>query len=321
MVLKILLLGLNSAGKTTLIRHVLEGKEFEELENLPPTDGLKTDEYRYRRLVEIAIFDCGGQRQFLEGYFTEAMERTIFSNARILFWVVDVGDKEKLEESRFWFKKTYESLKEFSPDAKIFILAHKSDLKGKITKKDLKSFFEEAGGLTGVKYYTTSVKTKTARTVLCRELNKLIEKTETTRIKELQKTLDKINKKFNAKFTLLINKDDGLEIASSISSELESKVITKEASDFLQYLSVKTLIYPLNIAQDLVKQFNENKFLASSVLNTTIYKFDAEFLILKDIHDLISLFIATPISGISIEKVEQEITKATPKLLDLLKIT
>ena len=98
MVLKIILLGLSNAGKTTLIRHILEGKEFEELENMPPTEGINTNEYRYRRLVEISVFDCGGQKQFLEGYFSEKMERTIFSNVRVFFWVVDVSDVDRLEE-------------------------------------------------------------------------------------------------------------------------------------------------------------------------------------------------------------------------------
>jgi len=321
MVLKILLLGLNSAGKTTLIRHVLEGKEFEELENLPPTEGVKTDEYRYRRLIEISVFDCGGQKQFLEGYFTESMERTIFSNVRILFWVVDVGDKEKLGDSRFWFRQTLNSIKNFSPKAKILILVHKYDLKDKISKDKLKNFFTESDPLTGVTFYTTSAKTKTARTILCRVLNDLIEKTETDRMKNLQKILDKLNTRFNAKLTMLINKDDGLEITSSIGSELQAKVLSKESIEFLEYLSVKTLIYPLSIAQELVLQFKEKGFLDSQTLNTTIFKFDAEYIILKDIHEFISIFIATPITRISIEKIEQEIEKLTPKLLEILKIT
>ncbi|NVM52453.1 MAG: hypothetical protein HWN66_02035 [Candidatus Helarchaeota archaeon] len=320
MVVKILLLGLNSAGKTTLVRHVLEGKEFEELENLPPTEGVKTDEYRYRRLIQISVFDCGGQKQFLEGYFTERMERTIFSNARVFFWIVDVADKEKLGEARFWFKQAYNSLKKYSPNAKIFVLAHKYDLKDKISKEVLKKFFIEKEPLPKVKFYSSSVKTKAARRILCGVLNSIIEKTETERMKNLQKILDKLNKRINASVTMLINKDDGLEIASSISPELDSRIITKDASDFLQYLSIKTLIYPLSVAEELVRQFRKNRFLQSKTLNTTFYKFDAEYLIIKDIHKYVSIFIAAPITRVSLDKYEQEITKVAPRLLEILKL-
>ena len=170
MVLKIILLGLSNAGKTTLIRHILEGKEFEELENLPPTEGINTNEYRYRRLVEISVFDCGGQKQFLEGYFSETMERTVFSNVRVFFWVVDVSDIPRLEESRSWFKKAFAALKQFSPEAKIYVLAHKADKKDKISKEKLKAFFTEKDSLPGVPFFTTSVRSKTARDVICRIL-------------------------------------------------------------------------------------------------------------------------------------------------------
>jgi Ras-related GTP-binding protein A/B len=321
MVLKINLLGLSNAGKTTLIRHILEGKEFEELENLPPTEGINTNEYRYRRLVEISVFDCGGQEQFLEGYFSETMERTVFSNVRVFFWVIDVSDINRLEESRSWFKKAFESLKQFSPDAKIYVLANKYDKKDKIPKNELKEFFTEQGPLADVTFHTTSVKSKTARTIICRILNALIEKTETLRIKNLQKITDGLISRLNAKLIMLINKDDGLEINSSIGPEIETKLIDKEAIEFLQYLSVKTLIYPINIARDLVEQFREKGFLNSKGIDTTIFKLDEEYIFIRDIHKSISIFIATPIMHLSIDRFEQEIAKITPKLLEILKIS
>jgi len=320
MVQKILFMGLNGAGKTTLIRHVLEGKELEELESLAPTEGVKTDEFRYRRLVEISTFDCGGQKQFLEGYFTESLERTIFTNVRVFFWVVDAADQKRLSDSRSWFKRAYNSLKLYSPKAKNIVLVHKYDLKDRITKDKLKKFYSEEEPLPGVSFVISSVKTKSARRILCKVFNTLIEKTETERMKNLQKVLDKLNKKLNSIVTMIINKDDGLEIASAISPELEAKLITKEASDFLQYLSIKTLIYPLNMALRLVQEFRQNKFLKSKKLNATTFQFDAEYLIIKDIHDLISIFVATPFSTASTTKIESEITKAAPKILEILKI-
>ncbi|MFX1296540.1 MAG: ADP-ribosylation factor-like protein [Promethearchaeota archaeon] len=319
MVQKILLMGLNGAGKTTIVRHVLEGKELEELD-LSPTEGVKTDEYRYRRLVEISIFDCGGQKQFIEAYFTARMERTVFSNVRVFIWVLDAADRKRVLDSRNWFKNAFQLLKKYSPKAKVFVLAHKYDLKDKLTKVELKNIFLETEPLPGVKYYTTSVKNKTARRVLCKILDTLIEKTETERFKNIQKILDKLNNRLNAKLTMLINKEDGLEIASSIHPELSKKVTTKDATEFLQYLSIKTLIYPLTMVLKLVQQFRKNKFLESKVLDITIFKFDREYIILKDIHKLISIFIATHTTSASLDKIELEINKISIKLLEILKL-
>ncbi len=317
---KALIMGLNSAGKTTLIRHVLEGKEFAELEKLSPTEGVKTDEYRYRRLVEISIFDCGGQKQFIEAYFTERMERTVFSNVKAFIWVLDIADKERVGESRSWFKRAFNSLKEYSPKAKIYVLTHKYDIKDKLTKGEVKKVFIEPEPLPGVKYYTTSVKNKSARQVLCKIFDSLIEKTETERMKNLQKLMDRLNSRLSAKLTMLINNDDGLEIASAVSEDLAKQVATKDATEFLQYLSIKTLIYPLTMALELVEQFRKQKFLESKNLEITVFRFDAEYLILKDIHKFLSLFIVTPLTSISVKKIENEIDKITPKLLEILKL-
>jgi hypothetical protein len=120
---------------------------------------------------------------------------------------------------------------------------------------------------------------------------------------------------------MLINKEDGLEIASSIAPEIEAKLIDKEASEFLQYLSIKTLIYPINVAKDLIKQFQEKGFLNSKNISSAILKLDEEYILLKDIHQYISLFIATPLIPLSIDKFEQEVAKITPKLLEILKIS
>ena len=139
-------------------------------------------------------------------------------------------------------------------------------------------------------------------------------------MKNLQKIIDGLNARLNAKLTMLINKADGLEITSSLAPEIENKLIDKEAGEFLQYLSVKTLIYPINIATELIKQFQEKGFLSSKTIETTIFKLDQEYIVLKDIHQAISIFIATPIMHLSIDKFEQEIAKVTPKLLEILKV-
>ena len=63
--MKVLIMGLRSAGKTSLVKHVFEGKEWDDVKDLKPTEFVNTVEYKYRGLLEVTIFDAGGQKQFI----------------------------------------------------------------------------------------------------------------------------------------------------------------------------------------------------------------------------------------------------------------
>ena len=95
--MKLVIMGLKNSGKTSLIQHVFLGKEWEEIENLKPTEFLETRNYKYRNLLEIVSFDLGGQKQFIEEYYTESWSSKIFSRIDIFLFIIDSSNSLEFE--------------------------------------------------------------------------------------------------------------------------------------------------------------------------------------------------------------------------------
>ncbi|MHA1270431.1 MAG: ADP-ribosylation factor-like protein [Candidatus Helarchaeota archaeon] len=318
--IKVLVMGLRAAGKTTLIKQVLEGKEFYELENIAATEGIETPAYKYRGLVEINVFDCGGQTQFLENYYSESMIGTIFGGkTRILFWVVDSSDRSLLKNSRSEFLRAFKAVREYSSIYPlIYILVHKYDIK-QILKKEIENYFKELEEVKGIHFYTTSCVLGTARKVMIKLLDEIVKKESELRIKSLQKILKSLNSKINASLSTLINSEDGLEIASEfdVSLKIEKNIKTLE---FLQYLSVKVMSDSLDRAQKIFDNFKLHNFITNSKYNIVIWRMAKEFIIFYRLHDKVSLLTIFEIKGTSIDKSIREIEKISSDVLKILKL-
>ncbi|XP_070622796.1 ADP-ribosylation factor-like protein 2 [Erythrolamprus reginae] len=115
--LRLLMLGLDNAGKTTIL------KKFngDEIDTISPTLGfnIKTLEHRGFKLN---IWDVGGQKS-LRSYW-----RNYFESTDGLIWVVDSADQQRLEDC----KKELETLlvEERLSGATLLIFANKQDLPG-----------------------------------------------------------------------------------------------------------------------------------------------------------------------------------------------
>ena len=86
---RILMLGLDSAGKTTILYQLKLG----EMTNTAPTLGFNVETVAYKN-IEFMVWDMGGQdaiRQLWSHYF---------KNAQALIFVVDSADEERLAEAR-----------------------------------------------------------------------------------------------------------------------------------------------------------------------------------------------------------------------------
>lgn len=113
--LRILLLGLDNAGKTTLLKKLA----LEDVSHITPTQGfniksVQTDGFK------LNVWDIGGQRK-LRPYW-----RNYFENTDILIYVVDSSDRKRLEETGY-------ELNELLTDEKlnnvpILVFANKQDL-------------------------------------------------------------------------------------------------------------------------------------------------------------------------------------------------
>ncbi|XP_053134131.1 ADP-ribosylation factor-like protein 2 [Hemicordylus capensis] len=118
--LRLLMLGLDNAGKTTIL------KKFngDEIDTISPTLGfnIKTLEHRGFKLN---IWDVGGQKS-LRSYW-----RNYFESTDGLIWVVDSADRQRLDDCR----RELQSLlvEERLAGATLLIFANKQDLPGALS--------------------------------------------------------------------------------------------------------------------------------------------------------------------------------------------
>ncbi|XP_002157516.2 ADP-ribosylation factor-like protein 2 [Hydra vulgaris] len=127
--MRILMLGLDNAGKTTIL------KKFngEDIDTISPTLGfnIKTLEHNQFKLN---IWDVGGQKS-LRSYW-----RNYFESTDGLVWVVDSADKWRLDDC----KKELKTLlaEERLSGATLLVFANKQDLDGALTSDEIKEILE-----------------------------------------------------------------------------------------------------------------------------------------------------------------------------------
>ncbi|HEY0088969.1 MAG TPA: ADP-ribosylation factor-like protein, partial [Candidatus Lokiarchaeia archaeon] len=125
--MKILLFGPGGAGKTSLMRTTCLGYNFMKVANIKPTKGISRENFIFRGIMELTIWDAGGQERYLERYFSENQRELIFSEIATAIFMVDSTVVEN--RAREIFDKFLEYVFEYSPHVdKIYILLNKIDL-------------------------------------------------------------------------------------------------------------------------------------------------------------------------------------------------
>ncbi|KAM9836677.1 ADP-ribosylation factor-like protein 2 [Aulostomus maculatus] len=132
--MRLLMLGLDNAGKTTVLKR-LNG---EDVSTISPTLGfnIKTLEHRGFKLN---IWDVGGQKS-LRSYW-----RNYFESTDGLVWVVDSADRLRLEDCRQELDTLL--LEERLTGATLLVFANKQDLPGALSKEAI----QEALALDNIK--------------------------------------------------------------------------------------------------------------------------------------------------------------------------
>ncbi|KAL4493408.1 hypothetical protein ABPG72_007416 [Tetrahymena utriculariae] len=125
---KILFLGLDNAGKTTLLRRLKDGRLVQH----DPTLGSHTEELVLGN-VRFKAFDLGGH---------EAVRKTwknYFASIDGIVYLVDSSDRTRFEESRIEFNKIIQT-KELEK-VPIVILGNKIDIQGAASEDELRINF------------------------------------------------------------------------------------------------------------------------------------------------------------------------------------
>lgn len=122
---RILVLGLDNAGKTTIVRKFCG----ESIDTIEPTLGFSIKTITHKN-YSLNIWDVGGQRTI------RAYWRNYFEQTDGLIWVVDSSDRERLQMCREELMKLLQQEKLMG--ASLVIFANKQDLGGALTLEEIR---------------------------------------------------------------------------------------------------------------------------------------------------------------------------------------
>jgi GTPase SAR1 family protein len=275
--MKILLFGPQNAGKTSLMRTTCLGYNFMKVLNLKPTKGISRENFIFRGIMELNVWDAGGQERYMERYFSESQRELIFSEVTTAIFMVDSSVKDHSEKEIFEKFLTY--IFEFSPQIeKVYVLLNKIDLQN---SKEDEVYELLIRGISNdlkhkIAFTPVSVKEGSAQHRLIEILDYEIQK-NTLALQKLGKVrhlLDQMKVNTLSEF-LLFNQPDGLLIASTL-GKFESKP--------LQFLKFEISTLDSNIYQIFTKI---NELMDSPItplnLTTVIYESEKNYILVKDV--------------------------------------
>lgn len=124
--LRILILGLDNAGKTTILYKLQLG----DIVSTKPTIGFNVETLHYKNLT-LNIWDLGGQTS-IRPYW-----RCYYSNTSAVIFVVDSTDKERLDIAS---KELHTMLKEEElTNSSLLVFANKQDMPGALSAAEVSS--------------------------------------------------------------------------------------------------------------------------------------------------------------------------------------
>ncbi|KAJ3410652.1 Arf GTPase arl1 [Chytridiales sp. JEL 0842] len=131
---RILILGIDGAGKTTILYRLQIG----EVVTTIPTIGFNVESVTYKN-IKFQVWDLGGQTS-IRPYW-----RCYYANTDAVIYVVDSADRDRIQIARDELVSMLEE--EELKDASLLILANKQDLKGAMSVTEV----SEALNLTDMK--------------------------------------------------------------------------------------------------------------------------------------------------------------------------
>ncbi len=286
--MKILLFGPQNAGKTSLMRTTCLGYNFMKVVNLKPTKGISRENFIFRGIMELNVWDAGGQERYLERYFSDSQRELIFSEVTTAIFMVDsVVVDPKVREV---FDKFLEYIFEFSPHLdKVYILLNKIDLTEskedevfKLLSNDLPDDIRYKLAFTPV-----SVKEGSAQHRLIEILDYEIQKSTLSmqRLGKIRYLLDQLKTTTLSDY-LLFNQPDGLLISSTF-GKFESKPL-----EFLKF-EIGTLDSNLYMIYEKIMELLSVPNVNPLALSLVIYESDLCYVLVKEVNEQAVLMAVT----------------------------
>lgn len=128
---KVVVIGLDNAGKTAILSQFGGRLGIGELSTLPPTKGVDRKHIEMEESdVDLFIWDLGGQYQYRSKYLKNP--ENYFLETDLLIYVIDVQDSERYPESFEYFEEVLELLNilEENPFVMVYLHKYDPDIKG-----------------------------------------------------------------------------------------------------------------------------------------------------------------------------------------------
>src|SRR6266576_2096866 len=93
---------------------------------LGATIDVEQNHVRFLGDLILNLWDCGGQDAFMDSYLS-TQRPTIFQQVGVLIYVFDVETQEKSKDLEY-YRDCIDGLRQYSPEASVFLLIHKMDL-------------------------------------------------------------------------------------------------------------------------------------------------------------------------------------------------
>ncbi|MFX1376611.1 MAG: ADP-ribosylation factor-like protein [Promethearchaeota archaeon] len=276
--MKVLLFGPAGAGKTSLMRTTCLGYNFMKVLNLKPTKGVSRENFIFRGILELSIWDLGGQERYLERYFSESQRELIFSEVTTAVFMVDSANIDV--GVRDIFDNFLNYLFEFSPDInQAYVLLNKIDLQ---ESKEDEYYQVLSKGINGkllekISFTPVSVKEGSAQHRLIEILDFEIQKNTLSlqRLGKIRHLLDELKINTLSEY-LLFNQPDGLLITSTF-GKFESKPL-----QFMKF-EIGTLDSNIYSIYKQIVEFQNTANLSPLKLSTVVYESEDCWILVKEV--------------------------------------
>ena len=245
--------------------------------NLKPTKGVSRENFIFRGIMELSIWDLGGQETYMERYFSESQRELVFSEVSTAVFMVDSSVEDA--KTKDIFNNFIKYIFEFSPEInKVYVLLNKIDLQDSKEDKIYEELIEgiSADLKSNIEFTPVSVKEGSAQHRLIEVLDFQIQQNTLAlqRLGKVRHFLDELKLSTLSEY-LLFNQPDGLLIASTL-GKFESKP--------LQFLKFEMSTLDSNIYQIFTKVKELlNEQISPLELTTVIYESENNYILVKEV--------------------------------------
>ncbi len=289
--MKILIFGPSNAGKTSLMQTTCSGYDFMKVTNLRPTKGISRENFIYRGLMHLNIWDAGGQEIYIGRYFSDEKRAVIFSEITTPIFMID--STELNHDTKDTFNKFIQSIFEFSPEiTNVYVLLNKIDLPNSKEEVIYKLLTDELDKNLKQKLEFTpvSVKSGSAQHRLIEILDLELQRSTMSmeKLGKIKHNLSQLKTSSLAEY-LIFNLPDGLLITSTFSAYDQLKNYQ------LKYLKLERGSIDVNLENIYRKciEILKRSTISSLSLSTMVYESDICFIILKEVTEGSVIFVIT----------------------------